>query len=137
LARRVGPPIIGALGIWGVLVVYSMVVLGVVPRTFIGWALFLLAGPLLVLVGEIAVAALFRWVEVFPPGRAVAAWLQRRTGHRTVSPLRISVLLASFLALLTLCGGILLPILTLARRWPVADHALSEASRFLGAQFWP
>ncbi len=137
MARRVGTAIIGALGVWAILIVYSMVALGVVPRTFIGWVLFLVAGPLLVLAGEIAVAAIFSWVEVIPPGRAAAAWLERRTGRRTISPLRISVLLAGFLALLTLCGGLLYAFLALAHRWPVADQALTETSRFLREQFWP
>jgi len=125
--------IVRALGVWAFLVVYSMIALGIVPRTFIGWALILLGGPPLALGGEFAAEALYHWLEAIPPGRAVAAWLQRRTGGRTISPLRISVFLAGFLTLITLAGGLLWVILSLVRRWPVADQALAEVSRFLGA----
>ena len=129
--------VLGALGLWAILVIYAILLFGVLPRTLIGWTLFLLAGPLLALLGEIAAGALYHGLVTLAPVQALGNWIARRTAGRTISPLRIGVVLAGFVALFMLCWGILFVLLGLVRRWPAAGHALAEASRFLGAQFWP
>src|SRR5574342_910669 len=68
-----------ALGLWPLLALYAALVLGIVPRTLLGWALFLTVGPVLALVGEVTVEGLARRVGSLPPIRQTADWLARRT----------------------------------------------------------
>ena len=134
---RLGTRLLQALGIWGVVAVYAMLVLWIVPRTVVGWAVFLVLGPLVVLVGELVVVAIFDKLAALRPVRELSSWVTRRTGHRRFSVLRVLVMLVSVLTLgAVLLGGLIL-IVGLARRWPPLDRAFEFAAAFLETHFWP
>ena len=135
--RQIALRALTALGIWPLLGLYTALVLGVVPRTIIGWILFLTAGPILVLVGEGSVEALARWAGSLPPIRQTTEWLERRTADRTVSILRISFLLVILLSSILVLGGVVILLSSLARQWPPLDHAFLATKDFLARHFWP
>ena len=126
-----------ALGLWPFLALYAALVLGIVPRTLLGWALFLTVGPVLALVGEVTVEGLARRVGSFPPIRQTADWLERRTAGRTVSVLRVCFLLVILLSSIVILGGAVIFIAGLARQWPPLDRAFLAAEHFLARHFWP
>lgn len=82
-----------ALMIWGTLVLVAVLVLGVLPRTWVGALLLVLFGPVVWLVVEAIAGLALGGLTRLQPVAGLNEWVQEKTAAKKISPLRIGIVL--------------------------------------------
>ena len=95
----------GLLLLWAFLLPLTILVFGAVPKTWVGAALLVFAGPLALFVGEALRELVIGALSRVPPVAIVNDWAQRNSKGKQISALRIGVALTWVLIAGVAMGG--------------------------------